>query len=353
MNIKKTDLSRSMRDISFMAGLAFFVIACNDDTGVNDLLMLNGEAQGTTFNIQYDDSLQRDLSKPVDSILKVIDNSLSLWVEGSSINQLNAGDSVTLSDPHLFAVLSKSQDVHWNTGMAFDPTIDTLMRFWGFRGDGGSPDSSDFSSIGGVLDHVGLGRMISHFDWKLKGTDQAELTFAGFDRKLSFDPNGIAQGYTVDVIADYFNGLGIDRYMIELGGEVRAKGKHPQGRAWSLQIDKPIEGNAHVPQAVIELGNESMATSGNYRKFREINGKKYGHTIDPRTGFPVDHGLLSATVVAGECAVADALATAFMVMGEDSTRSWLKEHSEVKAYLIMDDGNGGLKTWKSEGLVIK
>jgi thiamine biosynthesis lipoprotein len=320
---------------------------------VDTLMVATGEAQGTTFNIQYDDSLQRDLTGPIDSLFGVIDRSLSQWVEGSSVNRLNSGDSVVIIDPHLFAVLAKAQEVHWITGTAFDPTVDTLMRFWGFRGISPDPDSAGLQLIPNILNHVGMGRMLAHFDWKMKGTDKAELTYAGFDRKVTFDPNGIAQGYTVDVIAEYLNSRGIDNYMVEVGGEVRAKGKHPQGRSWTLQIDKPVEGNTHVPQAKIQLNDASLATSGNYRKFREIDGKKYGHTIDPRTGYPVDHGLLSATVVTKECAIADALATAFMVMGADSTKVWLARNEDVKAYLIMDDGEGGMETWQSEDLTIE
>lgn len=326
------------------------VSGCTDR--VDQLMVVKGEAQGTTFTIKYNDPLQRDLSVSIDSIFGVIDRSLSQWVEGSSINRLNSGDSVTLTDPHLFAVLARSQEVHWNSGMTFDPTVDTLMRFWGFRGKGPAPDSARLKLIPNVLNHVGLGRMVANFHWKMKGTEKAELTYSGFDRKVTFDPNGIAQGYTVDVLSQFLDNQGISAYMIEVGGEVRTRGKHPEGREWTLQIDKPIEGDQHVMQAKIRLKDASLATSGNYRKFREINGKKYGHTIDPRTGFPVDHGLLSATVVTQECAIADALATAFMVMGPDSTQAWLGRNPSVQAYLIMDDGNGGFSTWQSEGLMI-
>lgn len=339
---------RAMKRIACFSVIALLLVSCSDRS--DDLFILRGDAQGSSFTIKYNDTAHVDMAAQVDSVFELIDNSLSLWVEGSSINTLNSGDSVTIQDPHLFAVLAKAQDVHWDTHTAFDPTVDTLMRFWGFRGRGGEPDTN---RLAGVMQHIGLGRMLSHFDWHLEDSTRATLTYSGADRKLTFDPNGIAQGYTVDVLAGLFDEAGIVDYMIEVGGEVRVRGKHPQNRSWRMQIDKPVEGDTRVRQAVIELNEGSMATSGNYRKFREINGKKYGHTIDPRTGYPVQHGLLSATVLAEECAIADALATAFMVMGEEESKKWLDEHTEVKAYLIMDDGNGGMRTWQSPGVKIE
>ena len=142
---------------------------------------------------------------------------------------------------------------------------------------------------------------------------------------------------------------GITNYMVEVGGEVRCSGVNDQGATWVMQIDKPVDGDAHVQQTTVPLQERSLATSGNYRKFIEIGGQRYGHTIDPRTGRPAMNALLSASVIADDAATADALGTALMVMGPEEAKAWLGQHTEVDAYLIIDDGRGGYASWSTPG----
>jgi thiamine biosynthesis lipoprotein len=167
------------------------------------------------------------------------------------------------------------------------------------------------------------------------------------------DMNAIAQGYAVDVLAGFFDERGIRNYLVEIGGEVRTMGQNRFGYDWRIGIDKPIDG-LQLPgvqmQAVINLSGRSLATSGNYRRFYVEDGIKYSHTIDPSTGYPVQHGLLSATVVADDCMRADAYATAFMVMGYEKARQYLEEHTGLDAYLIFNDEQGEYRVWYTEGL---
>lgn len=146
-----------------------------------------------------------------------------------------------------------------------------------------------------------------------------------------------------------FEQLGMNNYMVEVGGETRCSGQNDKGTPWQMQIDKPVEGAAHELQTVVPLQDKSLATSGNYRKFIEVGGKRYGHTIDPRTCRPAMNALLSASVITDDCATADALGTALMVMGPDEGKEWLAQHTEVEAYLVIDDGSGGYTVWSTPG----
>jgi thiamine biosynthesis lipoprotein len=172
------------------------------------------------------------------------------------------------------------------------------------------------------------------------------------DPGMMLDFNAIAQGYSVDVICRYFDGLGINSYLVEIGGEVRVKGDK-NGTPWRIGIDKPVDNNM-IPgndlEAIIMLKDRSLATSGNYRKFYVENGIKYSHTIDPKTGYPAKNQLLSATIIADECATADGVATACMVVGKDKTIEFLGRHPEFEGYLVYSDNSGNFKTWISEKL---
>jgi thiamine biosynthesis lipoprotein len=170
---------------------------------------------------------------------------------------------------------------------------------------------------------------------------------------IMLDMNAIAQGYAVDVLAEFLERENIENYLVEIGGEVRTRGQNRFGLDWRIGIDKPIDG-LQVPgvamQAIVQMSGRSLATSGNYRRFYEKDGIKYSHTIDPVTGYPVQHGLLSATVVAGDCMHADAYATAFMVMGYEKARSFLEEHPSLDAYFIYNDEKGDYNVWYTAGM---
>lgn len=341
--------SRPARGFLFLLASSMFAASCGNRS---DLVTLTGEAQGSTFVIKYLDSLQRDLGAGVDSLFKAIDGSLSLWVEGSTVNAFNAaGKEFTSNDPHLRIMVSRSGQIWRETDGAFDPTVLPLVRAWGLGREGRS--ALDTAAVDSILLRVGMDKLTMDETWRERGVFPPEITYLKAHPALAFDPNGIAQGYTVDVLARFLEEQGIERYMVEVGGEVRARGTNDRGEAWSIQIDRPVEGDRHEQQTVVPLQDRSLATSGNYRKFIEVNGRRYGHTIDPRNGRPAMNALLSASVVADDCATADALATAFLVMGPEEARYWLHRNPGVEAYLIMDDGRGGFEVWTTPGWPVR
>ena len=165
--------------------------------------------------------------------------------------------------------------------------------------------------------------------------------------------SAIAKGYAVDVIAQLLDRNGVRNYLVDIGGEIVAKGRNSRDGLWRIGVNKPVDDSLSINQelqTILQLTDRGMATSGNYRNFYYRDGKKYAHTIDPRTGYPVEHNLLSATVIAKDCMTADAVATAFMVMGLDETRAYIKKHPEIDVYLIYSDEDGQLKTFYSEGM---
>lgn len=335
---------RSLRGFLFAA---IVLIGCGGGKE-SDLFTLEGEAQGTTFSIKYIDTLQRDLSPQVDSILKMIDGSMSLWVDTSTVVGFNAADTFfTSTDPHFRTVVSLSEELWRSTGGAFDPTILPLVKAWGM-GREGERDLA-VEAIDSLRTVVGMDLIAIDGRWRDQVQVPPSITYIKSMPGVQFDPNGIAQGYTVDVLAQLLEMLGISDHMVEVGGEVRARGHNDRGLPWTIQIDKPIEGNEHEQQAVVPLQDRSLATSGNYRKFIEIDGQRFGHTIDPRTGRPAMNKLLSASVLADNCAISDAVATALLVMGPEEAKRWLNDQQGLDAYLISDDGAGGYEVWSTPG----
>jgi thiamine biosynthesis lipoprotein len=335
---------RSMRGFLFAIAATLLLVGCDrSSSGSDHLITIQGEAQGTTFTIKYIDTLDRDLSTSVDSLLKNIDRSLSMWVEGSLVNEFNGGDSLVTDDVHFRTVVILSDEIWRRTDGAFDPTVLPLVRAWGLGKEGRA--SLDTLQIDSLKEFVGMNKI------RATRTDpQAnEMLFTKTDPQVQFDPNGIAQGYSVDAIAVLLEMKGITNYMVEIGGEVTARGNNTKGGPWTIQIDKPVEGSEHVQQAIVPLQDRSLATSGNYRKFIEIGGRRYGHTIDSRTGRPAMNALLSASVIASTGALADALATALLVMGPDQAKAWLQQNADVEAYLIMDNGKARYDVWTTPG----
>ncbi len=341
--------SRTQRGFSFLViAVLPFLFACQGpgrQEGADELMVLTGKAQGTTFTIKYLDPEKRDLSAAVDSILQAIDRSLSLWDANSTVSRFNAMDTMTVSDHYFLEVLEASQGLYRSTQGTFDPTVLPVLRYWGMGPRGKA--EQDTVRMKEAVPAPGM-ELISAAPARDTTTAHPTWTFAK-PPGLEFDPNGIAQGYTVDVLAAHLEQCGIKDMLVEVGGEVRAKGRNERGSVWTIQIDKPLPGKEHVLQVAVPLENRSLATSGNYRKFIEREGRRYGHTIDPRTGRPAGNALLSASVIADDCMTADALGTALMVMGPDEAKAWLGRHAWVEGYLIMDDGQGGMMVWSTPG----
>jgi thiamine biosynthesis lipoprotein len=300
---------------------------------------IHGETQGTYYNITYEYSQWRDLKPRIDQQLHKFDMSLDTYDSTSLISKINRNESIR-ADKHIKKVFQKSLDVYHLTKGAFDITLAPIINAWGFGS--GKRSKTDTASIDSLLQFVGMEKV------SLQGGKVIKQNPA-----IQFNVNALAQGYSVDVIADFLERKGINNYLIEIGGEIKAKGVNKKGNPWRIGIDKPIDHNMDPGknlQAIVQLKDKSLATSGNYRKFYEKDGVKYVHTINPKTGFPILSRLLSATVITNDCMTADALATSFMVMGVEKSIVFLSSVDTVDAYLIYSDENGNFKTYMTGGL---
>lgn len=307
---------------------------------------IKGEAQGTTYSIILPDG-EAIAKTSVDSLLRQFDLSLSTYVPNSTVSQLNASESgIWLSDTDSFFVpmMQISDEMVRKTNGYFDPTVFPLVSAWGFfKPKVLSPTSAQIDSI---LQFVGWEKQLFSYTSKTK-------YIAKKDYRAALDFNAIAQGYAVDCLAAFLEKRGVKNYFVELGGELRLKGKNESGEDWKIGIDKPQDhsdgGNRQI-LSVLEITNVGLATSGNYRKFQILNGRKIVHTLNPKNGYGKANDLLSATVLAPSAAEADALATAFMAMGYAATQNWLKHHPEIKVVLVYSDEKNRTKTYVSSGL---
>jgi len=329
---------KSMMKVFPIVAFAVFFTSCNSSN--QDIIKIRGNAQGTTWQITYLSENKSSHKEAIDSILKRIDLSLSTYVPASIISKINKNDTVIMVDDYFKEVFNKSIEVSEKTNGVFDITVAPVINAWGFGFT--KKAEVDSAMIYSLLELVGY-KML-----RLQGN---KLVKEKPDMMLDF--NAIAQGYTVDVLASYLESKGIMNYLVELGGEVKGKGKKNNDKSWTVGIDQPNETitGGRPLKAIIKLKDRALATSGNYRKFYIENGKKYAHIIDPHTGYPAKHNLLSATVLAADCMTADAYATAFMVMGLERSKKFLSEHHELglEVFFIYDK-NGIWETYTSERL---
>ena len=289
-----------------------------------------GPAQGSTFSISYLVPEGVDYRKDIDSILKSMDQQMSLWVENSEISRLNRGDSVYLSNDFQEVIL-KSIYISELTNGDFDITIAPLIKAWGFSG-GTRKDSINVDSLMNYVGYKGLvasrpGPMLEKF---------------ALPKGYQIDVNAIAQGYTVDIVSNFFRNANVHNYMIEIGGEVRCKGTNIDGRKWRIGIEQPQEERAAGQyQTIVVLDTMSLATSGNYRKFWvDERGQRVVHTIDPETGQPVISNLLSVSIIANNATFADALATACMVSGIARAKAMVERFPNTEGYFIVGNKYG-------------
>lgn len=349
----------------FYLTLALLIASCTpqlDKTTAEEFKMsIAGKAQGTTYSISYYDLKERNLKIQVDSLLKAVDLSISTYVNGSVIDRWNKSSDGAMVDRMFLEVLAESWSAYQASEGAFDPTIKPLVAYWGFGPEKFThPEQADSAQIAELLNLVQFDSL--SFAEAPIGDQLSEMFISGKypdslflnkpDSMMEIDFNAVGQGWSVDKLAELLESLDIDRYFIEIGGEIKAGRPKPSGEYWKFGVDKPEPDLAKRElQAIVSFRSRGLATSGNYRKFYERNGIRYAHTIDPSTGFPTNHSLLSATVVAPTAAEADAMATAYMVMGKDSAVDFLadKEYLSNHIYLIYDSA-GVLKTYSSEGL---
>ncbi len=345
---------RKLKGLTLCVILSSFFYACTTEPAKETPKVvwhqIVGETQGTTYTLILEDTDRKVQKQAIDSILNRFDLSLSTYIDNSIISSINeAVDSIRLVDSSRFFArcYTMSSKIYELTEGAFDPSVYPLVKAWGFYGDELWLQSDQ--DVSEILKHV------SFEDGKLHRCNfqgEHEIQFYKNDSKFKLDFNAIAQGFSVDVIAEYLNDLGIKNYYVEIGGEITVKGKNKDKVNWRIGVDSPNQKEGtRVIENVVHVTDKAIATSGNYRKFYEKNGVKYAHTIDPRIGKPVQHSLLSATVISSSCAQSDAYATAFMVMGVEKSMAFVKKHPELELeiYLIYDTGNGTLKHTMSAG----
>lgn len=301
---------------------------------------ISGDTQGTTYHITYQDREKRILQPKIEQLLHKFDLSLSSYIEESIISQINQNNESVKPDKFFRTVFNKSEEIYHITDGAFDITVAPFVNAWGFGPKSGI--DVDSAAIDSIKAYVGMQNIELIAGKLIKNNPNVRI-----------DVNAIAQGYSVDVVAEFLERKGITNYLVEIGGELLAKGVNAKGENWKIGIDKPVDDNfasGQNLQAIIEISGRSLATSGNYRKFYEKDGIKYVHSINPKTGYPVESRLLSTTVISQDCMTADAYATAFMVMGLEKTIMFLSHHKELDAYLIYSDKHGDFKTFMTPDL---
>ena len=292
---------------------------------------------GTSYSLTY--QCDSDLIDGIQKKLQEVDNSLSAFNELSIITAVNNNKTVKLND--MFEnVFVKAMEISEITDGAFDITVAPLVNAWGFGFKNGTqPNPSQVDS---------LKQIVGYKKVELKnGKIQKQ------DPRMMLDCSAIAKGYGCDVIADYLRHHGVKNFMVEIGGEVVTSGVNERRLPWQIGVTKPSDDptvSSGELMTILNVTDKAMATSGNYRNFYYKNGKKYAHTIDPNTGYPVQHSLLSATVIANDCATADAFATSFMVMGIEKAKKILDSHKELMAYFIYSDKDGNNLVWFSPSL---
>lgn len=302
------------------------------------LVKFGGEAQGTYYAMTYWDSNSRNFQLQIDSLLQRFDSSASTYKPASIISRVNNNDTTVRTDSIFNVIFRKAMEISEKTDGAFDITVGPLVNAWGFG----------FSSRIKVNRHVidSLLPLVNYRSVQLKGT-RVRKDKPG----IKLDYNAIAQGYSVDEIGRFLQSKGIVNFLIDVGGEVLARGQKQDATLWSVGIEKPAlnADDDRKLQAIVKLKDKALSTSGDYRKYFIENGIRYAHTIDPHTGYPVQHTLLSASVIASDCMTADAYATAFMVMGLERSKAFLMRNPGLQVYFIYSDKKGEMRTYISPG----
>lgn len=303
----------------------------------NDYNSITGFVFGTVYNITY--QYKGDLNSEIEAELKRFDFSLSPFNDSSVISRVNRNEEL-VTDTFFQKCFNRSMEISRETKGAFDITVAPLANAWGFGFKKGTfPDSLMIDSL----------LQITGYD-KVKLVDGKVIKD---DPRMMLSCSAVAKGYSVDVVAHFLDSKGIKNYIVDIGGEVVVKGKNSQGGLWRVGINKPIDDSLSRQkdlQTILEITNAGLATSGNYRNYYYKDGKKYAHTIDPRTGYPVQHSILSSTVIAKDCMTADALATAFMVMGLEEAEKFCKADPNINAYFIYSGKDGKFETYFTEGM---
>lgn len=300
-----------------------------------EYLYYSGTVFGTTFHITYSNPDNNDMNILIDKALSAVDNSLSMFNPGSTISTVNGnGNDFTINDSLFSKVFVRAMEISRLTDGRFDMTVAPLVNLWGFGLKNRAAVTAQM--VDSVKQSVGWRTITLQNDILHKQNAGTAL-----------DAGAIAKGFACDVVADTLSVHGCTDYCVEIGGEIALSGVNVHGKPWRIGINKPVDDSLSINntiQEIVVLSNGGMATSGNYRNFYIVDGKKYSHTIDPFSGYPTEHNLLSATIIAPDCMTADAWATACMCAGLEQAKRWLLAQPSLEGYLIYDENNE-FKVW--------
>lgn len=332
-------LLRSKRTVLFFSLLSIFLVSCQQQ----DQWIKNtntGEALGTTYSLISMAKDSMDLQPGIDSVFQAVNASMSTYIPNSDISRINKGDSTIVVDDMFREVLAISKEVYKETNGYFDPTVGILVNAWGFGP--GTQTIMDSAEVKTLKAFVGLD--------KIKITEDFKIFKEAVEIQIDF--NAIAKGYAIDRLAAYLDKKELQNYLIEVGGEIVAKGENRiKSQKWVVGIDDPQVTLGRQLKITLNLKDEALASSGNYRKYRidSLTGQKYVHTIDPKTGFTKNSNVLAASVIAPTCAVADAYATAFMAMDLEMSIALLESNKMLEGYLIYLDSGGKVTEFMTPG----
>lgn len=335
--------------------LFWFLAACTAGGGAGEraYLTIEGPTMGTAYRVTYADSVSRNLQPAIEELLAQINGEVSTYIDSSTISRFNQSDwgidlgyaVETAEQPsrnaHFLSNFQAAQDVFNASGGAFDPTVMPLVNYWGFGyTEKRAVTGGDSLAVDSLTQLVGFDLLRLENDTLFKTKPGVQLDFSA-----------IAKGYAVDALGELLEGNGINHYLVDIGGEIRARGVNPKGLPWRIGINIPEENVAlNAIQTAVPVRDQSIATSGNYRNFYEVDGVKYSHTISPFTGFPERNTLLSASVFSRECMVADAYATAFMVLGVEAAWELANRLPGIEAYFIYSLEDGLMSVRYTDGL---
>ena len=321
--------------------IVYWVRQSNKTAG--EMISFGGTTMGTIpYNVKYFDDQDRILKSQIDSLLRLFNQSLSTYIPDSEISTFNRDSLFQFKLPYFREVLVSSSKIFSDTEGAFDPTVMPLVNAWGFGPQ--KAEMPDSATVDSLKQFVGFN--LVKFD---------EQSVWKSDPRVALDFSATAKGQASDVLVEFLNAQGIMHCFVEIGGEVRVSGNNlSREKPWAVAIVDPASTRNDIRYlATLEIAGGGIATSGNYFNYRVVNGRKYSHTLDPVSGYPVTHPLLSASVIAPTCMEADALATAFMVMGHEKAINYLNNHPEIQSFLVFSDVNGQMSTFATEGLPVK
>jgi len=335
--------------ITLIFGL--FIISSCKNTPKTEYYKLQGETMGTYYAITFEGSNPDELKEKVDSILIDVNNALSTYIPSSTISSINSSKETSFAiqdvHSHFDNVYQIAQEIEGKTNGYLNTAIAPLVNHWGF----GFTPKEKISSV----DSQKVQQLLSLIDsstLNIVKKNNNELEVVKKPIHAQFDYSSIAKGYGIDHICNYLRKEGYTNFLVDIGGEARAEGKNPSAQLWTLAISKPKEDAAPSDlEVIVQLDDMSMATSGNYRQFYEVDGKKFAHIINPKTGFPALSNLLSATVIAKDCATADGYATSLMVMGYEEAKTYIEKNELIACLIYDENGDDELEKYFSKSFV--